>query len=142
MRHLAVLLIAAFAATPLLAQQSGRGQRPNLPDHWVAFDSLSQALRLTDDQRASARSLHDQIDSIVQRGAAVRNEMRQEMQRNRDREQAQRYFQRLQTMQERVDRLLDDFRASLTEEQRTALDALRRPMVAPQRPRGGRRAGG
>lgn len=144
MRTSLCLLALALLTVPTAAQGPGRGPGqggPPLPEQWVSLDSLAQAIQLTDDQRAAAQPLHQQIDSIVRRGAAVRTEMRQEMQRNPDREQAQRYFQRLQTMQQRVDRLLNDLRAGLTEEQKTALNRVRAPMVIPPRPQGGRRGG-
>ena len=139
MRTTLTLLALTVLALPAAAQRpGGPGQGPPLPDHWVPFDSLTQAVQLTETQQAAARALHTQIDSIVRRGAAVRTEMRDEMQRSRDREQMQRYIQRLTTMQQRVDRLLNDLRAGLTEEQKTALDAVRGPMVMPPRPQGQR----
>lgn len=135
-----LLAAALLVATPALAQQP-RGRGMQLPDAWIPFDSLAQALTLTDAQRTALGPLHERVDSIVRRGAVVRTQMRDEMQRNPDREQAQRFLQRLQTMQQRVDRALLELRAALTEEQQTALDGLRRPLVVPPRPEGGRRPG-
>lgn len=139
----AVLMLAAATvlAAPVASQQprpGGPGQGPPLPEQWIPFDSLVQALSLTDDQRATVQPLHGTVDSIVRHGATVRRQMRDEMQRNPDREQAQRFFQRLQNMQQRVDRAALDLRAALTEEQKTALDRLRPPRVMPERPAGRR----
>jgi len=136
----ALLLMVALTATalPTLAQQPGRqpGPRPgmNLPEHWLPFDSLATTLALTDEQRAAAQDLHRQIDSIVRHGATVRGEMRAELQRNRDPQQAQRFRQRLESMQQRTDRLLRDLRDQLSDTQRTALEGVRPPRVMPPRP--------
>ena len=140
MRHLVAVLTIAALSFPAAAQGRGarQGQGQNIPQTWVSFDSLSQAIQLTDAQRAAAQTTHGQIDSLVRGGAAVRAEMQQELQRSRDRQQAQRFFQRLQTMQERADRLMNDLRGQLTDEQKTALAALRAPLIAPPRGRGRR----
>jgi len=102
MRVVVAVLAVAALHLPAVAQQPGRGpgQGPGqrLPDHWVPFDSLAQAIQLSDAQRAAAQALHTSIDSIVRHGATVRAEMRQEMQRNPDREQMMRFQQRLQRM--------------------------------------------
>ena len=140
MRVVVAVLAVAALHLPAVAQQPGRGpgQGPGqrLPDHWVPFDSLAQAIQLSDAQRAAAQALHTSIDSIVRHGATVRAEMRQEMQRNPDREQMMRFQQRLQAIQQQADRLIQDLRAQLTEEQKAALAALRAPTIAPPRRQG------
>ncbi|MEX0691802.1 MAG: hypothetical protein WD934_06845 [Gemmatimonadales bacterium] len=138
MRALLLMVVLTATALPALTQQPGPrpGQGPgmNVPERWLPFDSLATALELTDEQRARAEDVHRQIDSIVRQGATVRGEMRAEMQRNRDPQQAQRFRQRLENMQQRADRLLRNLRDQLTDPQRTALEGVRPPLVMPPRP--------
>src|ERR1044071_1942615 len=88
MRALAVATLFALLASPAFAQNPnpptggpGMGQRfQPPPDHWMTFDSLSQALSLSADQRTKITPSYTALNGVMKEAAARRQAIRQQMQ--------------------------------------------------------------
>jgi len=89
MRSLAVATLFALLASPAFAQNAtppaggpGMGQRrfQPPPNHWMTFDSLSQALSLSADQRTKITPAYTALNGVMKDAAARRQVIRQRMQ--------------------------------------------------------------
>src|SRR5947208_5285404 len=89
MRSLAVATLFALLASPAFAQNAtppaggpGMGQRrfQPPPNHWMTFDSLSQALSLSADQRTKITPAYTALNGVMKDAAARRQAIRQQMQ--------------------------------------------------------------
>jgi len=84
MRSLAVATLVALLASPAFAQNAtppaggpGMGQRrfQPPPNHWMTFDSLSQALSLSADQRTKITPAYTALNGVMKDAAARRQAM-------------------------------------------------------------------
>src|SRR5438093_10601045 len=89
MRSLAVVTLFALLASPAFAQNAtppaggpGMGQRrfQPPPNHWMTFDSLSQAVNLSADQRTKITPAYTALNGVMKDAAARRLAIRQQMQ--------------------------------------------------------------
>ncbi len=87
MRSLAVATLVALLASPAFAQNAtppaggaGMGQRrfQPPPNHWMTFDSLSQALSLSADQRTKITPAYTALNGVMKDAAARRQAIRQQ----------------------------------------------------------------
>jgi hypothetical protein len=159
MKQLVTLALLAGLATAAQAQGPGGAPRPQLPDHWLTLDSLSQAVALTAEQRDKVTPPYTALNNVMKQAAAKRNEMRQRMmaggagagapsfqemtpeQRQAMRARMDSARAELQPLQDEVDQWYQAVRALLTPEQQGKFDALPKPVVVQPMGRGGRGPG-
>jgi hypothetical protein len=151
----AVALTVALAATAQAQGPGmGMGQRPQLPDHWMTLDSLTQAVGLTADQQGKVAVHYNALNDVLKQGAAKRAAARQRMgaggpggmadmtdeQRQAMRARMDSMRAELQPLQTQADEHYQAIRALLTADQQPKFDALAKPVVVPPmrpRPTGG-----
>jgi hypothetical protein len=147
MNAFAAVAVAAVLATAAQAQgPAGPGQRPQLPDHWMTLDSLTQAVGLTPAQREKVAGPYNALNAVLKQGAAKRTAMRERwggggMRSMRDATDEQRQVMRarldsmraeLQPLQDEADQYYLAIRAALTPEQQPKFDGLPKPSLMPQ----------
>jgi len=141
MRALSMLVLCTLLAAPALAQErrgpGGRGSGMAMPEQWVPFDSLVLAVAVSDAQRPEVARLHAELDTLMQRGAALRRQAREEMQGSRNMDRMRSLRDQLDFLQQDVARKHQAIRKLLSAEQHAAFDALRAPRVVPERRRRG-----
>jgi hypothetical protein len=150
MRALTALALTVALAGTAQAQGMGMGQRPQLPDHWMTMDSLTQAVGLTADQKDKVAAHYNALNAVLKQAADKRAAARQRMgaggggspadmtdeQRQAMRARMDSMRAELQPLQAQADEHYQAIRALLTAEQHAKFDALAKPMVMPQgRPR-------
>src|SRR5712691_4929408 len=155
MRLFAVATLIALLASPAFAQNpnppaggpgTGQGRFQPPPDHWITFDSLSQALSLSAEQRTKITPAYTALNGVMKDAAARRQAIRQQMQASggftpgQEPTPAQRAkFDSVRTemegFQAEADQWYTGIRTNLTPAQQTKLDVLPKPMVF--RPMGG-----
>ena len=137
MRALSMLVLCTLLAAPAVAQErQGPGaRRPGmqLPERWVPLDSLVMAVAITDAQRPEVSRLHAELDTLMQRGATLRGQARDEMQGSRNTDRMRSLRDQLDFLQRDVEKKHQAIRKLLTAEQYAAFDALRAPRVMPER---------
>src|SRR2546428_3909068 len=89
MRSFAIATLFALLASPASPQNPnppvggpglGQGRFQPPPDHWMTFDSLSQALSLSADQRTKITPAYTALNGVMKDAAARRLAIRQQMQ--------------------------------------------------------------
>lgn len=160
MRLLAVATLFTVFMRPAFAQNPnpptggpgmGQGRFQPPPDHWMTFDSLSQALSLSADQRTKINPAYTALNSVMKDAAARRQAIRQQMQASGGftpgqppspemRARMDSVRAEMQGFQTEADQWYAAIRNNLTAAQQAKLDALPKPQVAFRRPGGG--AGG
>ena len=89
MRSFAIATLFALLASPAFPQNPnppvggpglGQGRFQPPPDHWMTFDSLSQALSLSADQRTKITPAYTALNGVMKDAAARRQAIRQQMQ--------------------------------------------------------------
>src|SRR5439155_13170195 len=150
MRSLAVATLFALLASPAFAQNAtppaggpGMGQRrfQPPPNHWMTFDSLSQALSLSADQRTKITPAYTALNGVMKDAAARRQAIRQQMQASGGftpgqppTPEQQAKFDSVRTemdgFQAEADQWVAPIRNNLTAEQQTKFDALPKPQLA------------
>jgi len=155
MRPFAVVTFVAILASPAFAQNAnppaggpgmGRFQPP--PDHWMTFDSLSQAITLNADQRTKITPSYTALNGVMKEAAARRQAIRQQMQASgfqftagqeptpEMRAKMDSVRTEMEGFQAEADQWYAAIRNALTPAQQTKLDALPKPQVF-RRPGGG-----
>lgn len=136
----AALLVLAI---PAFGQQRGPMMQPP-PDHWMTFDSLVQAVGITDAQKPDVQKHYDALNAVMKKAADERRAMREQMMAGGgppSQEQMQANREKMQSMQAELDGHYAAIRDLLTADQQAKFDALARPrvmMMGPgRRPPGG-----
>ena len=122
--------LLAFAM-PALAQQPGPMMQPP-PDHWTTFDSLTQAVSITDAQKPDVQKHYDALNAVMKKAADERRAMREQMMGGGgppSPEQMQARREKMQAMQAELDGHYTAIRDVLTPEQQAKFDASPKPRV-------------
>ncbi|HKI96052.1 MAG TPA: Spy/CpxP family protein refolding chaperone [Gemmatimonadales bacterium] len=137
-------LVTGLCAVTLPAAAQGGGMRQGMraPDHWLTFDSLTEAVGLTAQQKAEAQQHFDAIQNTFKQAVEHRQKMRQMFQSGErpTQEQFQQMRAEMDSLQTVADTHYNELRAMLTADQQAAFDKLPKPHVAMRR--GGMRGGG
>ncbi len=135
-------LVTGLCAVTLPAAAQGGGMRQGMraPDHWLTFDSLTDAVGLTAQQKAEAQQHFDAIQNTFKQAVEHREKMRQMFQSGErpTQEQFQQMRAEMDSLQTVADTHYNELRAMLSADQQAEFDKLPKPEVAPRRgPRGG-----
>jgi len=130
MRGFVLAGMVALLATPALAQGPGRMAPP--PDHWMTFDSLVQAVSLTDAQKPDVQKHYDAINAVMKKLADQRRAMREQMMVGGGPPGGggmQGMREQMQGMQTELDGHVTAVRGLLTAEQQVEFDTLEKPRL-------------